>query len=1014
MAVINNQFVMESYQSKKPFSSFLSGVAGKKGIPIWSFYVNRGQAISSFGVRDKNGQILEFYPANKAYLNTSRIGFRTFIRLNNETYEFFKHQTFKEKMSISPDKLVIEDTIDEIKIMVRVTYLTLPNEPIGALMRKVEVINLSDQPLEIEVLDGLTQILPSGIDYGGYKAVSNLLQSWMDVDLKDNHAFYKLRASTADSAVINDVTDGHFMISSVSNTDFKLYADTKLIFGYDTGFDSPVNFTNGGIDRLEEQKQVFVNQVACGFVGFKKHLKDQVTICSLYGYTHDSNHLTTFSSKVNLSYFNQKEIENEQIITELTNPIDVTTSSQAFDQYMKQNFLDNLLRGGVPFVFETKDGPVAYHLFSRKHGDLERDYNFYVIEPEFYSQGNGNFRDVLQNRRNDVLFYPEVKDHNIRHFYSLIQADGYNPLSIEGLKFIYTKTPPKELASIIEKPFTPGQVINSLVKGLHTFDEAEKILRDILKDSSVQIEANFGEGYWQDHFTYLQDLIEAYLAIYPETKKDLLFSDRFYRFFNSNIYVKPRNEKYIKRSDGNIRQYHGIKHLSDQGKWLKVANEEIKVELYSKMITLVLTKYGLLDPYGIGISYEADKPGWNDAMNGLPALFSSGVSEMIELRRIVKFLKSVQIDYRGQSVHVLSELMDLSKAYVCISDKSLHKQWELRQEAVELYRLNVLTPKGLKRVEIDQFDEVLNRIDHDLDQALMKAKSISPMLPTYLTYEAVESTIIKEVDGQTFVKVEAFELHPITEFLEAPARYLKQSKDVKTSKGIYEMVKHSELYDKKMKFYQTSRPLDNYSNEIGRIRAFTKGWLERESNFLHMTYKYLLGLIKSGLYEEFYQEIKTNFVCFMDENVYGRSILENSSFIVTGTNPDEQRHGQGFVSRLSGSTAEMLSIYQQMFYGNELFKFENGELVLYLKPNLNHSFFKDKQVKTTFMDSKITYINPDLVDTYDKEAVIEKIEVIDQGQTFVFKDSIRGQQALNVRNKNGLVIKVFIKREEKK
>ncbi|WP_343089406.1 hypothetical protein, partial [Methanocalculus natronophilus] len=35
---------------------------------------------------------------------------------------------------------------------------------------------------------------------------------------------------------------------------------------------------------------------------------------------------------------------------------------------------------------------------------------------------------------------------------------------------------------------------------------------------------------------------------------------------------------------------------------------------------------------------EADKPGWNDAMNGVPGLHGSGVSETIELLRIVEFL----------------------------------------------------------------------------------------------------------------------------------------------------------------------------------------------------------------------------------------------------------------------------------------------------------------------------------------------------------------------------------------
>jgi hypothetical protein len=63
---------------------------------------------------------------------------------------------------------------------------------------------------------------------------------------------------------------------------------------------------------------------------------------------------------------------------------------------------------------------------------MERDYNYFVLAAEHYSQGNGNYRDVNQNRRCDVFFEPRVGDFNIRTFASLIQSDGYNPLVVQG------------------------------------------------------------------------------------------------------------------------------------------------------------------------------------------------------------------------------------------------------------------------------------------------------------------------------------------------------------------------------------------------------------------------------------------------------------------------------------------------------------------------------------------------------------------------------------------------------
>lgn len=84
------------------------------------------------------------------------------------------------------------------------------------------------------------------------------------------------------------------------------------------------------------------------------------------------------------------------------------------------------------------------------------------------------------------------------------------------------------------------------------------------------------------------------------------------------------------------------------------------------------------------------------------------------------------------------------------------------------------------------------------------------------------------------------------------------------ARAMYERIKASELYDPELGMYKTSVSLEEESDEIGRIRAFTAGWLERESVFLHMTYKYLLSLLKAGLYDEFFSEIRLSLIPFLD------------------------------------------------------------------------------------------------------------------------------------------------------
>lgn len=49
-----NRYRIQEYHKKPTFASFLPGLSGVHGIPVWCFYVNRGQCITSFGLEDKD------------------------------------------------------------------------------------------------------------------------------------------------------------------------------------------------------------------------------------------------------------------------------------------------------------------------------------------------------------------------------------------------------------------------------------------------------------------------------------------------------------------------------------------------------------------------------------------------------------------------------------------------------------------------------------------------------------------------------------------------------------------------------------------------------------------------------------------------------------------------------------------------------------------------------------------------------------------------------------------------
>ena len=76
----DGHYVMRNFDLRKPMSNFLAGLGGVWGTPLWAFFVNRGQGITSFGIQNKDNAILKFNTAEKAYQQTPFTGFRTFVR----------------------------------------------------------------------------------------------------------------------------------------------------------------------------------------------------------------------------------------------------------------------------------------------------------------------------------------------------------------------------------------------------------------------------------------------------------------------------------------------------------------------------------------------------------------------------------------------------------------------------------------------------------------------------------------------------------------------------------------------------------------------------------------------------------------------------------------------------------------------------------------------------------------------------------------------------------------------
>lgn len=991
------QFIIENFQQQKTFSSFLPGIAGKMGVPIWAFYVNRGQGIASFGIKDKDHAIMEFNPANKSYQFTSIKGFRTFIKFieSGYIYEPFKESSDKVKneMIIEPHSLTLKEVNQELNLEIIVRYFILPGESFGSLVRRVKIKNLSDTDLKLEVLDGLPEVIPEGISNQALKEVSQTMSGWCRVDnMKEKMPFFRISATADDKPEVRKIESCHFFLSfSSENGSNKLLqplVDPEIIFGKDKSFLNAANFERKILANFQgEQLQENRYPSAMASVMKKVNASDELVINSFYGHTSSRKKLEDIKERVlEPGYVDSKERENKTLHDYYLDHIFTVSNYSQFDQYSRQTFLDNVLRGGFP----SEIGDYTYHLFSRKHGDLERDYNFFQLEPNYFSQGNGNYRDVNQNRRSDNFFNFRVKKSNIKLFANLIQMDGFNPLLIKGLSFYLKREDRENLIKLVknkkdlvgdrlENEFTPGELALFITDNqIDLAVSMEEFINKIMTKAESKIEAEHGEGFWIDHWTYLLDLIENYLAVYPEKLVDLLLNDRTYTYYDNYVRVKPRDKKYV-LTDLGPRQLNAV--IVDEDKKVKIDNREKKpnqlrkdrgngevfqTNLLVKLLTVVINKLSSLDSEGVGIEMEANKPGWYDALNGLPGIFGSSTPEVMELFRLINYLLE-KINQIKPTVELPEELYDFMNelhqnliSWQREEDDFLY--WDKTTSLKEKYRAKVF--KGIigstEKVQYKELYSFLNNGKKRLISAIDKSyDQDNGLFNTYYYYlpEEYEKTGKFSEEGNQYIKVKKFKQHTLPPFLEGQVRAMKVIDNKEKVLNLHHNVCESELYDRKLNMFRLNGDLSDMPDDIGRARAFSSGWLENGSIWLHMEYKYILELLKNNLNEEFYRIMQDVLIPFQDPERYGRSILENSSFIMSSLNSDTENHGRGYIARLSGSTAEFLHIWSLLVFGPQPFVYQDGKLCFNPGPILQKDMFTRKTKEVSVQLSKMKKVN---------------------------------------------------------
>ena len=1019
----NGAFVIEDYQHAKLFADFFPGVAGLYGIPMWAFFVNRGQAVSSFGIESKDKAILEFQPANKAYRQTSTIGFRTFLKVSDgkslKFYEPFanslKENGYKvrQRMLITSHDLTIEEINTALGLKISVNYFTMPQEPFAGLVRRVTVENTGRKKLDIQCVDGLPVISPYGLNEWLNKNMSRTVEAWMTVHGVENKApFYQLRVEVADTPQVTPIKEGNFYFAfdSASGKLFDMIVDPACVFGHASDLLVPEDFLQQKNFSLPAHQET-TNRTpsAMSFCRFSLGQGKAHRFVSMAGFAHDLAELKKVVKKSRVRGFIEgKSALNRRVIDEIKDYCFTHSASPEFNQYCGQTFLDNVLRGGLPISLPTAHGNVSFNVYSRKHGDLERDYNFFTLSPTYLSQGNGNYRDVNQNRRNDIWFNKDVGESSIINFFNLVQADGYNPLVVKGAIFIVKdevsiKGLLKEfgvvqgavkLEAMLKKGFMPGELHKLIIREVPIRAKADKFLTRALALGDKHESADPGEGFWTDHWTYNLDLLESFLKLYPEKLKSILWDKKEFHFFLNDSYVLPRESRYVLTPSG-VRQFHslaeGDKDTQAKAKGYKLRGAGGHGEVYTtnllvKMVCLLANKVASLDPSGIGIEMEANKPNWYDSLNGLPGLFGSSISETFEVKRFAVFVKEAIEELRlgdQDLVMAFEELADFVQGllHVLSTEADALKFWQKANDIKEHFRQNVRygikgNEKPLSLADIKKF---LNGVIERCDTGILKARYPNGLFATYYYHEVTEFDLLDKSHHGQHVRPKSFKRHDLPLFLEGFVHAMRSLRPNGEAASLFRLLKTSKLYDQELGMYKLNASLSKESFEIGRTRVFPSGWLENESVWLHMEYKYLLELLRHGLEKEFFGEVRSVMVPFLDPARYGRSILQNSSFIASSAHEDKNLHGQGFVARLSGSTAEFLHIWLVMNMGLKPFEaVAQGALTLKFEPLLPSWLFTNRiqdgfPARTyafkLFAKITVVYHNPKLKDTFGAQGV---------------------------------------------
>ena len=670
-----NYYKIENVDAMRPF--FMSIVSPYNH---WLFVSSNGSL--SAGRKDSNNALFPYYTDDKITELQEITGNKTIFKIFNKNeisiWEPFSLRNYglydierNLYKNLKGNKVIFEEINKSIGLTYKYQWSTCDE---FGFVKKSSINNHSGDIIKIELVDGIQNILPWGVDEALQNSTSNLVDAYKRNELEESSkiGIYALSAIIVDKAEpsealkaniswSNGFDDCKILISSLQLDNFR--KNIELFQENDVKAEKGAYFINSQISLNENETKEWyivsdVNKSSSEVLELKKIISEEKNIIAKINQCIEkaSDDLLKLVGASDGLQTSQRRLRN---IRHFSNTLFNIMRGGIFDNHYdieKLDFSDYIKRSNkkvfskkkdlinnLPEIFDIKklrflcendDDKNFIRLcyeylplkFSRRHGDPSRPWNKFSINTRNEIDDSkildyqGNWRDIFQNWEALAYSYPEFIEGMICKFLNSTTFDGYNPYRVTKYGFDW---------ETIEAD-NPWSYI----------------------------------GYWGDHqIIYLLKFLEFIENYYPGKIKKYLDHDFFvyanvpYKIKSHDEILKdPKNtidfdfeneEKILRR-----RERFGIDGalLRDENYFI------IKVNFIEKILATSLAKISNFIPEA-GIWMNTQRPEWNDANN---ALVGNGVSmvTLYYLRRFLGYFKDIIEKYSLSEYDLSSELKD--------------------------------------------------------------------------------------------------------------------------------------------------------------------------------------------------------------------------------------------------------------------------------------------------------------------------------------------------------------------